>query len=78
MRCSVLIVGVDFSFSGENGESNNTRYDEVVVLDGRFGVFRFEWALIWDFGEVYLGDVESVFKVSVSRAFESTVDDIVR
>lgn len=42
MRCSVLIVGVDFGFGSENGESNNTRYDEVVVLDGRFGVFRFE------------------------------------
>lgn len=78
MRCSVLIVWVDFSFGGEEGESNESRYDEVVVLDGWFGVFWFECALIGDFGEVNFSDVESIRCVSENRAFgESPVKNVV-
>lgn len=77
MRCSFLIVWVDFSFGGEKGESNKSGYDEVVVLDGWLGVFGFEWALIWDFREVDLGDVESVSYVSVRSTFECAVDKVV-
>jgi len=77
MRCSFLIVWVDFSFGGEKGESNKSGYDEVVVLDGWLGVFGFEWALIWDFREVDLGDVESVGYVSVRSTFECAVNEIV-
>ncbi len=77
MRCSFLIVWVDFSFSGEKGESNKPRYDEVIVLDGWLGVFGFEWALIWDFGEINFSDVKSVGYVSERSTLEWAVNEIV-
>lgn len=72
-RESVLIVGVDFGFGGDEGQSDKTRDDQIVVLDGGFGVFGFEWALIGHFREVYLADVESVWNVSVSGVLSHSV-----
>lgn len=77
MRCSFLIIWVDFSFSGEKGESNKSGYDEVIVLDGWLGVFGFEWALIWNFGEINFSDVKSVGYVSERSTLEWAVNEIV-
>lgn len=43
---SVLIVGVDLGFGGDEGQSDQTGDDQVVVLDGWLGVLGFECVLI--------------------------------
>lgn len=74
---SVLIVGVDLGFGGDEGQSDQTGDDQVVVLDGWLGVLGFECVLIWDFGEVHFADVESVRQVFPSSALEGAVDHVI-
>ncbi len=67
MWVSVAIVGVNFGFGGEEGESNQSGDDDVVILDGGLGVLGFEGVDVWDFGDVDSGDIVAVWYVPEGR-----------
>lgn len=54
------VVGVDLGFGGIQGDSNKSRDNDPIVLDGGLSVFGFEGVLVGDFGEVDFADVETV------------------
>lgn len=73
-----VVVGTDFGLWGVESESDQCGDDEIVVLDGRVGVFGFEGVLVGYLGEIDFGDVESIRDVLHGGVIsDSAVDHIV-